>query len=71
MRERDIATARQADRPTGRCVQRKCARSAWAARLGGVAPRAHAPRIFALARLGRRLEIVGQFRRTTVQEVTA
>jgi anti-anti-sigma factor len=44
-----------------------------ARRVGGrlviVATRAPAPRLFALARLHRRLEIVEQFPRTTVQEV--
>ena len=67
MRERDIATARQADRAL-RATQVRAQRMD--GRLGGVAPRAPAPRIFALARLDRRLEIVGQFPRTTVQEVT-
>jgi len=46
-----------------------------ARRIGGrlvvVAARAPAPRLFALARLHRRLEIVEQFPRTTVQEVPA
>jgi anti-anti-sigma factor len=45
-----------------------------ARRIGGrvvvVAARAPAPRLFALARLRRRLEIVEQFPRTTVQEVS-
>lgn len=46
-----------------------------ARRIGGrlvvVAASARAPRLFALARLRRRLEIVEQFPRTTVQEVPA
>jgi anti-anti-sigma factor len=46
-----------------------------ARRIGGrlvvVAARSPAPRLFALARLHRRLEIVEQFPRTTVQEVSA
>ena len=46
-----------------------------ARRIGGrlvvVAARAQAPRLFALVRLHRRLEIVEQFPRTTVQEVSA
>jgi anti-anti-sigma factor len=66
----DLGQVQFIGRTAARVAQMADAR---ARRTGGrlvvVAAPAHAPRLFALARLHRRLEIVEQFPRTSVQEV--